>query len=319
MGANVDPRLITLVAIWCETLVFGIYSSLFFETMLIASKQRRGVTPVPAKIFVTVTVLIYIGAALHCAFGLVMALHGYVFISSPNEIVPYFNSNAWEHTAYTAVHTGVSWLGQSLLVYKCYLIWNNNWPVIIPSIMVLVADIGVTIFTNIMWATQNTARFKAEISAVLPLALAQNILTTALIAYRLIRQHHESERIGVASSGRLSLMDIGMIITESATVNTGELIITTILHQVNSNVQLIFISISPSTIGIVFTLIAVRLHTFGKTNGPKSVSDVNPRWTSTVQMTTLDEIGSDMSAQHDLELESIKGGRSSIGHTKSRS
>ncbi|TFK69239.1 hypothetical protein BDN72DRAFT_620509 [Pluteus cervinus] len=312
MGASVNPRLISLVAIWCGTLVFGIYSSLFFETMLIASKQRRGVTPVPAKIFVTVTVLIYIGAALHCAFGLVMGLHGYVFISSPDEIVPYFNSNSWEHTAYTAVHTGVSWLGQSLLVYKCFLIWNNNWLVIVPPTMILLAGIGVTILTNIMWATQNITRFKAEINTVLPLALAQNILTTALIAYRLIHQHYESERIGVTSSGRLSLMDIGVIITESATVNTVELIITVILHQVNSNVQQVFISISPPIIGIVFTLIAVRLHTSGKTSGPKSVSDVNPRWTSTVQMTTLDEIGSDMSAQHDLELESIKGGRSTI-------
>jgi hypothetical protein len=110
-----------------------------------------------------------------------------------------------------------------------------------------------------------------------PLNLAQNIITTGLIIYRLWRQHRESSAAGVQSL-ELPLVTMIRIIVESALLYTTELLLLLVLGADGSNGKyfmryLLIPTIGLSThfctvlafklfldSGIVFNLMSVRVH-----------------------------------------------------------
>lgn len=117
------------------------------------------------------------------------------------------------------------------------------------------------------------------LDAIFPLALAQNVLTTGLIAFKIWLQHKASSVSGVVGGGsRLSLMHVLVIIIESAMIYTLQLLVLIILYFKPSNVQFVIQSAIVPSIGqydqwqshdwflvsfisgIVFVLMAVRVH-----------------------------------------------------------
>lgn len=66
-----------------------------------------------------------------------------------------------------------------------------------------------------------------------PLNLAQNILTTGLISWKIYKQHRETVRSGLQISAGLNLMGVIRIIVESAMLYTIETAIIIILFVLN--------------------------------------------------------------------------------------
>jgi hypothetical protein len=68
---------------------------------------------------------------------------------------------------------------------------------------------------------------------VFPLNLAQNVLTTGLIAYKIFMQHRQTRASGLQLSAAVNLVMVVRIIVESAAIYTFTLVIIIILFFLN--------------------------------------------------------------------------------------
>jgi len=139
------------------------------------------------------------------------------------------------------------------------------------------------------------------INAGYPLSLTQNVLTTGLIAWKIWTQHRLSKKSGLKVANRISLLQIIRIIVESAMVYTFQVLALVILYFVGHPLQFVFqtliiptsgeylsssdnlvnVSITHSTTGIVFVLIAIRVHlATSESQNNTMASSIIPPWLS---------------------------------------
>jgi len=137
----------------------------------------------------------------------------------------------------------MTWLGDALVIYRCYCVWNNNLPLVILPLLLLGGSIAVNIYTLSWFQHPMDFSRKSEImslNAIYPISLIQNVITTGLIALKIWNQHRQSSASGVVDrSSRLSLIKIMRIIVESAMVYTVQLFILIILYFRNDTFQYI--------------------------------------------------------------------------------
>ncbi|KAG2003721.1 hypothetical protein CC2G_004305 [Coprinopsis cinerea AmutBmut pab1-1] len=100
----------------------------------------------------------------------------------------------------TLFHAYVA-LGDGLLLWRCYIIWNDLWWVIVPPLTIFLGFIGLSL-TNIVRIISKTAR-STELQAVQTqqitiaytfLTVSLNAIATSLIAYRLVRAQRSFSR-----------------------------------------------------------------------------------------------------------------------------
>jgi hypothetical protein len=80
-----------------------------------------------------------------------------------------------------------------------------------------------------------------------PLHLAQNLLTTGLIAYKIWEQHRNSARSGVRAYSGITLIHIFRIVIESAMIYTLQLLVLVVLYCLRHRAMVIFMAtLAPS-------------------------------------------------------------------------
>lgn len=76
--------------------------------------------------------------------------------------------------------------------------------------------------------------------AIYPLAFVQNVVTTSLIALRILQQHRASLASGFLTAGsRISLLYVVRVIVESAALYTVQLLVLIVLYALKHPAQLI--------------------------------------------------------------------------------
>lgn len=205
----------------------------------------------------------YITSTAHIIVGLYRMLQAYVWQVEPPAFY-FMDFRLWDTLAHNAMLCIMTWLGDFLVIYRCWVIWNYNyWVIILPAIL-LILEFGVNTMLLVWFTHFGMASGEAILSwmaTIYPLVFAQNIITTGLIGFKIWTQHRSSTANGVIdASSRLSLMRILRIIIESAAIYTFQLLVLLILYPMQHNAQFIVQSAVIPSIGIVFVLIAVRVH-----------------------------------------------------------
>jgi len=209
--------------------------------------------------------LMHIIATAHVAIALYRALKRYVWLAGTPAAQTYgLIACHWEHRAYTSLNVNMAWIFDCLLIYRCYIIWGKRWQIVVALLGLFLARFAIDITFLVWWSTTDPtikSPIKLFSQIALPVAVVQNVLTTGLICFRLVRQHRISRASGIQPSrSRLNLFHVVRIMVESAAIYTLLLLITIILQTVSSRAIWVFLAIKPPTIGIVFTLISIRLN-----------------------------------------------------------
>ncbi|KAF9472175.1 hypothetical protein BDN70DRAFT_887288 [Pholiota conissans] len=198
----------------------------------------------------------------------------------------FFNFKNWGTFANSLVVCLHFRLGDILVIYRCYCIWRKNLIVIIIPLMLLAASTGINIFVLVWFVNPSKYSRHAEITTLnmmYPLSLAQNIVTTGLITFKIWNQHRASTIHGtIDRSSRLTLIKIARIIIESAMIYTGQMFVLVVLYFCHNTFQFIVQSAVIPSLGIVFVLIALRVHSAGKktTETDTSICFLPSRWFS---------------------------------------
>ncbi|KAF8965380.1 hypothetical protein BDZ97DRAFT_1918234 [Flammula alnicola] len=255
------------VSFWIETFIYGIYTSLFIAAISVMMKRRRS-TPqgsTSAWVFLIATILMYAVATFHLVLGLYRFIRAFILVVEPLGAVMYLvEFKRWDTLCNSILTCLMTWIGDALVIYRCYFVWNNNiWLIAIP-VLLLLSSIGVNIYV-LIWFTHpfsfGLASETISLNTIYPLSFCQNVITTGLIALKIWKQHRASSASGVVDrSSRLSLIRVLRIITESAMIYTVQLFILIILYFRHDNFQYIVQAAIIPSIGIVFVVIALRVH-----------------------------------------------------------
>ncbi|KIM79209.1 hypothetical protein PILCRDRAFT_10620 [Piloderma croceum F 1598] len=288
--AQISVELAGLLSVWLETLLYGIYASLFFETVFIMLKKKNRLPTGSSKIFFGATVVMFISITAHVAINLYRMLRGYVWLADSVGPAAYWeNLSRWDTIAHGALNTFTTLVGDCLIIYRCYIVWDSNLPIVILPIVMVTMGLAANFvvlhqFAQLSLGSIFSPSLVHWMDTIYALAFAQNAMTTGLIVYRIWRQDRQSK---VLLSSSFRLIVIVRIIVESASIYLLNILIVIIFYAFNSNGQYIAEEAIVPVCGIVFTLITVRLSLHTSTSHPTTQSpSTQLKFASTPGMTT---------------------------------
>ncbi|KAH6874497.1 hypothetical protein BKA70DRAFT_257494 [Coprinopsis sp. MPI-PUGE-AT-0042] len=171
---------------------------------------------------------------------------------------------------YWATYTGpylgatVLMIGDTLLIYRCFLLWQRNYRVILVPVVLAALSIGLHIATLVFVRSVSVAVIVVRnwpIMLVPPICyIVQTSLTTSLIVYKIISQFHQTRDLGLISFHTPAVLPIMRIIVESAVVYTTGMVVLVVLTGLDHPARLALHSCMIPITGIVFVLMALRTH-----------------------------------------------------------
>ncbi|KAJ3526464.1 hypothetical protein NMY22_g10151 [Coprinellus aureogranulatus] len=173
-------------------------------------------------------------------------------------------SHYWDNYTSVVIMNVLTWLADALVIYRCFLIWERNVWIIIPSSLVLLLSI-VNCSVTITWFRHPTLltypQARPFLNMTYPINIAQSCLTTGLITFKIWRQYSLSRSAGLYAGGSGSgLLTIMRIIVESAMIFAVQQLALCILYYLDSPAQHVFHGTMVPSIGVVFVLLAIRAY-----------------------------------------------------------
>ncbi|KAG1835432.1 hypothetical protein EV424DRAFT_806 [Suillus variegatus] len=207
-----------IISIWFESMVYGINCVLFGACIyILANRNRRS-----HRVLVTSCIFHILVSTAHSIISLLLSLQGLTtpsIIAVPNGSSIYFVSP----TTFMLTNLGLflcNVLAQDLLlIWRLYVVWNHNWKLVIPSLILEVAHIACAIIAVFLIAQPNEHLFSHNVQAFgkasWSLGLCLNTGVTFGIAYRLWLAGRETSHLigrNVYTAAMFTVIESGAII-----------------------------------------------------------------------------------------------------------
>ncbi|KIK53444.1 hypothetical protein GYMLUDRAFT_120627, partial [Collybiopsis luxurians FD-317 M1] len=203
--------------------------------------------------------------------------HVDAFITSPEgPLAKFTDLSDWINICKTTDIGVQTFIGDSLLIYRCWVIYNESWAVISLPLILWVGGtvctiLGATFESKFATrSTLNTPVLAPIIYGFWASTIALNIITTSLIVYRIWKVHQLTTKFRrnsilteSSSAKRPSyLMYIMRIMIDSGVLNTSMSVITLATYVSGSNSLYITSNVGIEVSGIAFNLIIIRAAAF---------------------------------------------------------
>jgi len=224
--------------LWVGTFFYGIYLVLFCICMyiLLHRPSSRGNT-----VFLVAAIALF-------TFSTILIVLVLVLVTAEIEELSSIPSDSIQNAAYIIYAINNS-IADGLLIYRCYVVWNHDWRVIVLPVMLLIASTacGLDVFLD---ATPQFA-----------VILATNFLATGLTAGRIWWiSHYSRAYLGTAARQRYASA-IGLVVESgmlySATILAFLIVIS--FPSLSSTLEEPVLQIVTQIMGIAPTLIIVRV------------------------------------------------------------
>ncbi|KAG6865532.1 hypothetical protein C0991_001725 [Blastosporella zonata] len=191
-------------------------------------------------------------------------LAGYIdHADTPGGPVAYIgNLRPWDHILKDTLYATQENLGSAAAIYRCWILWNKNWKVILLPITLLIANLvsGYTVCATyavvLPTDTVFNSRLDRWIKTFYSVAVILNIMTTGLMGIRIWTTHRKSASYSV---GQSKLLPVLQILVESAALQLVVEIVLLALYCSNINAQYIVLESVASIVGITFNAITLRI------------------------------------------------------------
>jgi len=286
-----------------ECSVFGIFTTLFVTAIwVLVNKPSTGRT---SYLLVLTVCLMYLLAITNLTIDIYRAMHAFSSVHH-GSILGHGKLNKPTEIAKTAVFSVQAVLADGLFVWRCYIVWNKNWFIIgLPIIMILGEMASAA---GLCWAFWNAqTRHVAFESALAPwitatfsMTLATNVVCTGLIVYRIWRSQRQVE----PACKNSTFLPVMVMIIESGAIYSAALISVVVTYSAGHSAQYVLLDFLPSLIGVVFTLIVVRVGLGIGSNGSASSQSQKDHTIPTFSIVTSHE---DSSGNYSVKSVSVDG------------
>ncbi|KAF9048981.1 hypothetical protein BJ165DRAFT_1402820 [Panaeolus papilionaceus] len=171
----------------------------------------------------------------------------------------------WDNMAHILLMTAMVWLGDVLVIYRTYIVWNRSTQAVALPMIVNKAYMVVNTLSIYGFSHPNRIGRKRAIAwyqAVFPLVFAQNVITTSLLMYKIYSTHRTSCKNSTANAtpGAMALGSLLWMLIETAMLYTLQLLVMIVLGALRHPAKAIASVLLVPTLGIVFVLLSVRVH-----------------------------------------------------------
>ncbi|KAI9435628.1 hypothetical protein BJY52DRAFT_695884 [Lactarius psammicola] len=251
-----------LLALCLESVLYGVYLVLFVGCIkVLISKRRRRAGGNVRLILVSSTLFVLITwHEIVDAIRIYMAYKG-----SETNIgadLYYANVTSLLSLMKTSVYLVETLASDLFILYRCYIVWNASIAIIAFPVLLYIADIGTgiaAVYTLSLIEQKQDAVFNLEqeriTNSFFSCTLAVNSACTGLIAYRIWRTQRQTRDAKMGSN----LSQVSIIVIESGAIYLTVLACNVASFVLKSNLFNIFLDITSPVIGIVFSLIIVRV------------------------------------------------------------
>ncbi|CCM04916.1 uncharacterized protein FIBRA_07113 [Fibroporia radiculosa] len=247
-----------LAAIWLETLFYGMNIVLFFSCLFVLIIHRR--TPKVNKILVGIAVTMFCFSTCHVFLGFYRLIMGFIVLrDEPGGPAAFFSDvSIPANVAKVGIHTVNSIVGDSVVVWRCYLVWGRDWKMCaLPILLVMgsaICGFGQTVF--FARGQQYHSAFALPLviwnGSLFSLSLTTNVVVTALVGLRAWYMLRLSD--GIANFRYWRIM---LIVIESGMIYSVALICEVTLYFMGLNSFYIIYDPIGQLTGIVPTMIIV--------------------------------------------------------------
>ncbi|KAG2008110.1 hypothetical protein CC2G_013573 [Coprinopsis cinerea AmutBmut pab1-1] len=259
-----------------------------FIRFTLSRRSIIGSDPLAKRVFTYLITAMFILSTYWMGVNIYRFLEAYAFMNVPGGLPIYYfrDFSIWYNFSYAIISSMLFWIADFLAIYRCFIIWDRSYRIVALPFLLLVASIGTNgvnfhFFLNGPKAIPNGFRTIVPLlDFVYPGHLGQNVMTTALIAYKIWRRHSESRAAGIRVTSTITLLGVARIVVESAMIYTMQMLALVVLHIKKHPLRVVFqAAIVPST-GIVFVLITMRIQRAVKESARQAppTSILFPRW-----------------------------------------
>lgn len=257
-----------LLGFWLGGLVYGLYCILFLLSVKIMVQKRGSYWTWSARVFSTATYLIFILTTVYMGLDASRVLYAFSpeWTDDSNGKLPIYYLR--EHTssrnfAIMILTAVLIWLGDALAIFRCFIIWDKNWWIVLAPIALLTLSVvNGAIITMAFRHPGVLPRHSVHsfIDIFFPINIVQICLTTGLIAFKIGYQYRVSRAAGLRMHGRgVGLLTIIRIVVESAMIFTVQQLVLCVVIYIHSPLHHIFSAILAPSIGGIFALITIRV------------------------------------------------------------
>ncbi|KAK7039645.1 hypothetical protein R3P38DRAFT_2901092 [Favolaschia claudopus] len=234
------------------------------RTVLAKSRRRHTTSSASNHRLLSVLCMIWVLSAAHWIINVYRAYSAFMLF--PAGPVAFYNTLSLpSYTARNTVYCLLTVLADSFVVYRCYVVWQRRWWIVVIPALLLISTLvtGIGVIYSFHQATPGNVVFikqvKPWVTSYVAVTLATNVLCTSLIAFRVIRNRMYLSSVNLARTSNDPLWTFLVVVMESAAIYSSALIVLMVLYSMNSNAQYVALDITVSTIGIAFTMIILRV------------------------------------------------------------
>ncbi|KAL1755220.1 hypothetical protein FB107DRAFT_275072 [Schizophyllum commune] len=188
---------IVLAASMIELFSYGLYTTVYLQHVA-AVYRRSAVRHKHVGTSLYIASFMYFLSSLHTAMTIYRAIQGFSFIHDRDEQVAFFTSYAhWHFRVIFAAEMAQVVMADLVLLQLTYVVWGNQWWSLVGPLTLFV----ISVVTGILAIVHLGIQPNVYMAVCLPSSLAENLLITALLAWRLRQRHRKSMRAGLVSVG----------------------------------------------------------------------------------------------------------------------
>ncbi|TFY56954.1 hypothetical protein EVG20_g8730 [Dentipellis fragilis] len=265
-----------IVSLFLETLIYGLFIALW--TISVVLIFRRGEDGRAQRRLLPIGFLMIAGATSHILVDVVRLVQAFVTVPQAGGAIAYYhNVKNPLHITKTALYVSQTLLGDGILIWRCYIVWQKRLRVLLPLVAFWIATAccGYAISISFAVAAPGTTVFSTALNWVTSfgsLTAAINIICTSAIAYRIWSTGTLSQW-----QGSTSLWPIFVVVIETGMLYTAAILAFLITYLAGSNGQYIALDMMAQIVGVSFCLIVLQtqLQVYSRTEPMSTIKFVN--------------------------------------------
>jgi hypothetical protein len=160
------------------------------------------------------------------------------------------------------IYTMQTMLGDGMVIYRCYVVWQSVWVVLVPSLLWFgITVCGCCAVYSVSQATSDAGNIFAKatgqwITAFYAMTLASNLLASGFLAYRIWMMERNISAIR-ATKG--SMMPIVRVLADAAILYSVTLLSALVCFVRANNGQYVILDMIMPIISIAFYMVIIRM------------------------------------------------------------
>ncbi|KZT64357.1 hypothetical protein DAEQUDRAFT_37878 [Daedalea quercina L-15889] len=249
-----------IVSIFIQTLLYGAYTVVYILTMWVLLTRRRKSNPWRDPML-WISIVMFVVATMHIGVNYTRIIMAFIiYRNEPGGPAAFFNElSNFTQIFGSTLYIAQTVIGDSVVLFRCYLVWGTAWVIVVPFVLLLGSTAsGIGILYSFARVVPQADIFVNElqhwITAFFALTLATNIICTSLVAVRI----WWINRSIMTFLGH-SYYPIIFLVLESGAVYSATLTALLILYKAGSWFQYVLLDAISPIVGLVFSMIIIRI------------------------------------------------------------